>query len=275
MHKEESKREAHTESKQQISGLPEMPIRQKKIKQTMKAIVSVSNKSFDTYKTAMDELKKHKRVEERLQTLEEEDEGVDTIFVNPAVDFGEEGTSETFDPLTDYEQRIRLMSEESTQSYDALLLELSSKMSSSEHKSTSTTDHAPGDNTTAVNTTAFEDGKSSQTAMLQKNSSTETSVDKRKGFANPLAVPQDDSTLPGDVFEEDLSGSNATPKVALIEQTATKETSQAGALPSAQSVGMHVDKEAFNVWYNTNPETFSLQLSGDEPMVERIEVTKL
>ena len=105
LHKEESKREAHTESKQKISGLPEMPIRQKKIKETMKAIVSVSvsDKSFDTYKTAMDELKKHKKVEKRLQTLEEEEEGVDTIFVNPAVDLGEEGTSETFDPLTDYE----------------------------------------------------------------------------------------------------------------------------------------------------------------------------
>ena len=209
--KEESKNEAHMEVKQQILGLPEMPIRQKKIKDTMKAAVSVSDKSFNTYGTAMEEFRKHKKVTERLQSLQEE-EGADTIFANPAADLGEEGI---FDPLTDYEQRIRLMSEESTQSYHALLLELGSKMSPSEHMSASTTDHetiananetiSPVDNTTAVNTTAIEEGKSSQ---LQQNSSTDTS-------------------------------------------------------------------EVFNIWYNTNPETFSLELSGEEPGVERIEVTKL
>ena len=209
--KEESKNETHMEVKRQISGLPEMPSRQEKVKETMKAAVSVSDKSFNTYGTAMEEFRKHKKVTERLQSLDEE-EGADTIFANPAADLGEEGI---FDPLTDYEQRIRLMSEESTQSYHALLLELGSKMSPSEHMSTPTTDHetianaketiSPVDNTTAVNTTAIEEGNSSQ---RQQNSSTDTS-------------------------------------------------------------------EVFNIWYNTNPDTFSLELSGEEPGVERIEVTKL
>ena len=212
--KEESKNETHMEVKQQISGLPEMPSWQEKVKETMKAAVSVSDKSFNTYGTAMEEFRKHKKVTQRLQSLDEE-EGADTIFANPAADLGEEGISEIFGPLTDYEQRIRLMSEESTQSYHALLLELGSKMSPSQHMSTSTTDHetiananktiSPVDNTTAVNTTAIEEGNSSQ---RQQNSLTDTS-------------------------------------------------------------------EVFNIWYNTNPDTFSLELSGEEPGVERIEVTKL
>lgn len=80
-----------------------------------------------------------------------------------------------------------------------------------------------------------------------------------------------DSPLPGDLFKDDLSVdpcSNATPKVAPIEQTATEEISPAGKMHSAQLVSMHkdeadfnviwyssdTDKVTFDVWYNINPD---------------------
>lgn len=56
----------------------------------MKAALSASNKSFtcNTFKNAMDELQKHKKVMERLWPLEKE-KGMDTILVNPSADLGE------------------------------------------------------------------------------------------------------------------------------------------------------------------------------------------
>ena len=76
--KGECRREAHTELKQEISRLPEMPIRQnsKKIR-------------------AVDELEKHNKVTGRLQSLKEE-ECEDTIFVNPAADLGKLSSAGVF-----------------------------------------------------------------------------------------------------------------------------------------------------------------------------------
>jgi len=108
----------------------------------------------------------------------------------------------------------------------------------------------------------------------EESSLAETSIDNRKEFVNPLVVPQDNA-LPS-VSKEDLSvdsGSNATLSVFPIEQTATKEISPAGKMLSGQSVSTQMDRMIFDVWYSTNPRTFSLHLSREEPRTERFDIT--
>ena len=111
--------------------------------------------------------------------------------------------------------------------------------------------------------------------LREESSLEEMSVDNRKEFVNPLVVPQDNA-LPGGVSKEDLSvdsGSNATLSVFPIEQTATKEISPAGKMPSGQSVSTQMDRMIFDVWYSTNPRTFSLHLSREEPRTKRFDIT--